>query len=478
MTRHLQDLSEAAKPAAQQRPETPARAATPQSPSPSSEDRRRTLQRLRSAAPVLQRVNGRIIGSAPVIQRMALLPELGEGYVSFGKDEQPRPTRMGALAGDNDWTYRLDAKYEDEPPYQDVLVYKRTPKGKGFQKPVVDPVAEALRKKLVEARKWQPELFDQGHGGAVEGTFEYVANYLFAEVPVKEKQRLWDQVWDVQPAGNDVVRTVKQQLTRRKRMFLEDLIALGLDASWKSSGVVDIAPIKVVKPDTAEIFRTGQLPPKPVGIGFHTTDGPPDKVVGSKAEGGWGGIMQTMTVPFFRARYALDAGWNPLNKFLVENGPTYRRGVEDNELLSTVSVATDSHATVRFPLWNPTRKGDHDQDNRSGEKSFKMEVWLYVVAVRDAYKTYARQTNPFGEIATGSIAPSDVIGWCKLTRWHDYENGDHNQVATADFYYELSALVRNPKYATGGLHDLAFAAAKESIEAERTRSQEKHVSAT
>jgi hypothetical protein len=455
--------------------ERPPRAAGPQPAEPALAQRRQTLQRLQEAPPVLRRVNGEIRAAAPVIQRMTVL---AEDLDTFAQGE-PRPNLAGKLAGDNDWVYQRKPWNEEDDPnfkpeYRDVFVYTRTRKAV-HAKPVIDPVAEALRQKLQAESKWKSELFDAAHGGSVEGTFEYVANYLYAEVPPASKQEIWDQVWDVRVVSGDVVRSVKQQLTRRRRKFLEQLIALGLDTSWKASPAADIAKLNVVKVREGET-TPGQIQPKPVGIGFHTTDGPPDKVLGSVQEGGWGGIVQTMAVPFFRSRYALDAGWNPLGTFLRDKGPTYRRGVEDNELLSTVSVATDSHATLRFPLWNPTRSGQQvPNPKNNAESSYKMEVWLYVVAVREAYATYEKQSNPFGEIATASIAPSDVIGWCKLTRWHDYERYP-DRVETANFWYELSPLQRNPKFGTQAFNNSVFAAATSDVEAERQRSAEKHTS--
>ncbi len=477
MSLSMEDPSEAAKGAAQRRSGPLAPSATPQPTAAGGEVGQAALERVRSLPPILQRVGGEIRGASRVLQRMTdLTSDLGAGFVAFGRTEDPKPSLVGNLAGDADWKYMRQADYDDDPRFVDMLVYKRVAKAT-HQRRVIDPVAEAqrvLKLRLQEARTAQPELFDAAHGGGSEGTFEYVANYLYAEVPKHHKQQIWDKVWAVRTVGDDVVRSVKDGVAGRRRLFLAELIALGLDFSWKPTGAAEIAKIKTVKAQEGDT-APGDVQPKPVGIGFHTTDGKPTDVLRSKATSGWGGILQTLSVPFFRRRYALDAVWNPLGQALIEKGPAFRRTVEDNELLSTVSIATDSHATLRFPLWMPGKEGTEKPNPKEpgNPPCFEMQAYLYVVAVREAYVTYERQSNPFGEIASAGVYPSDVIGWCKLTRWHDYYEYP-NQVATADFWYDLSDLERNPQFGRGAFQDRVFNAAKESIDAERNTGREKH----
>jgi len=217
--------------------------------------------------------------------------------------------------------------------------------------------------------------------------------------------------------------------------------------------------------------------PEASGVGFHTTDGTPQDVAKSRQQGGWGGITRPQTVGFFRTRYALDQSWNPLGTWLEGNGPTFRTGIKDNELLSTVSIATDLHGSVRFPLADtPGRRGRSHVPNPNPPPdglSFEMEVSIFAVRVRSGYATFAKQgANAFGEIATGDIPIEDIIGWSRMTRWHPYSAENADVPLTIGFRYVISPFQRNPAFPAGGIHDRLFAAAKAEIDREVARSNQ------
>ena len=97
-----------------------------------------------------------------------------------------------------------------------------------------------------------------------------------------------------------------------------------------------------------------------------------------------------------------------------------------------------------------------------------MEVYIYAVSVREGFATFASQgKNAFGEIATGDIPIEDIIGWTKITRWHDFEDPAKTVPSTADFWYDMSQLQRNAKFPVGGIYDRLFTAATAEIEKER-----------
>lgn len=411
------------------------------------------------------------IGTEVLIQRWE---DLGGGLVGFRPDERPKPNRFkGRLEGDDIHEYERQAAKDAE--HNDLEVWSRKVRLGAPVLAAVDPAAEKLRKELLAEKTAQANLFDKAFGGDQKGTIAYVANYLYAEVP--NKQEIWDEVWNVEVVNDAVKRTLKPFETFK---FLERLIALGLDTTWRSVG-----------PKRAGLITIRRKGLPSLGVGFHTTLGSPGVVLTSAKKQapdgaqGWGGIKQTMTVPTFRRDYALDQPWNPLGEYLRRNGPAFRVGNKDNELLSTVSVATQTHATVRFPLWNSARPGsevEHNVDNKT-ERTFKMEVYLYAVEVSEAFPTSARQGgNAFAEVATASIPSNQVIGHSRLTRYHQGDgpatkaNGWPEQYSTADFWYELTPLTRNPAYRGRGLGDQVFAVAAKAVDAEIAAAKAKHTS--
>ena len=416
--------------------------------------------------------------------------DLGKDLVEF-EESDTLPNMFGKLASDPGFEYK--PKFE-----QGERVYERTVKGAAFKVAKVDPLEkekrerEQLKEKLGTA---QPTLFDQSFGGDKEGTFEYVANYLYGEVfsvSKEEAQKVWDRVYTVEDKPL-TPPALKRKEIHGKRKLLSDMIDIGLDASWKKVPVQELVKTAVeggAMPgkDMQTTVWTNYLaaeddgttkPMKTLGVGFHTTDGPPGSVAKAKKDGGWGGVTRPITVDFFRKRYALDqTGWNPLGAWLAKAGPTFRKGIKDNELLSTVSVATATHGSVRFPLAD--RKRNHvTEKNKDDKDAFKMEAYMYAVVVREGYATFASQgKNAFGEIATGDIPIEDIIGWTKITRWHDYEDVGQTVPATADFYYEMTQLQRNDKFTAGELNDRVFGIANGEIEKERVLSAKKYTAAT
>ena len=443
-----------------------------------------------SALLALQRSAGNSI-VAGMLQRMIARPDLGPDYVEFTEEEErtgAAPSAVGNLAGDADHRYVKDATKGER-------VFRKTPKrGVGYKPPQVDAAEKERQRKealATQLGKVQPTLFDAAAGGATEGSFEYVANYLFSEVygiePTRTKATaIWNRVWGVAepPQGGDPERVRKVGYDRKA--LLQEMIDAGLDATWKSIPVQELVKVKAGTAEPAKSMKVIQREvwdyfaavadwtpwPETSGVGFHTTDGAPGQVAKAKGAGGWGGITRTITVPFFKQRYGLGQDWNPLGPWLEEHGPTFRKGIKDNELLSTVSVATATHGSVRFPLADtPGRKGTHKVRhaiNGVAQDTFHMEVYMYVVRVGSGYATFAKQgADAFGEIATGDIPIEDIIGWTKIERWHPYANAALNVPLTIGFEWTMEALTPNPEWGTGGIYDRILAIAKQEINAER-----------
>lgn len=430
-------------------------------------------QLTREAVLALQRSAGNQAARALIQREVTDRPDLGADIVEFGETD-PLPSLVGNLSTDPANKYVKQTSLGER-------IYKKVPKG-GYSGPKLDPAEkERLRKAGIERelKKAKPTLFTAAQGGAKEGTFEYVANYLFSEVfgaKPDVAQEIWDNVWEVQdvPDGDPVAVRVKGVDPKE---LLQWMIDVGLDASWAKVPVDQLvktpvgdkkpgASMPVIAWDTSDYFKAiyNWTPwPETSGVGFHTTDGAPGAVGKAKDDGGWGGITRPITVGFFQTRYALNEAWNPLKTWLDKKGPVFRQGIKDNELLSTVSVATAIHGSVRFPLADtPGRKGKHHVDH-GGKDTFEMEVYIYAVRIGEGFATFAKQgPNAFGEIATGDIPIKDIIGWSKIERWHPY-SGETGNPLTIGFDYKMTPLTRNPQFPVGGIYERIYASAVQEI---------------
>ncbi|MBD2449063.1 DUF4157 domain-containing protein [Nostoc sp. FACHB-152] len=400
--------------------------------------------------------------SRHLVQRMK---DVGVHHDTFGDlveldDNEPLPKN------DDNYVYTLAPSSDDGK--------RRRWRGKRAKNKKIDldEIEKSKKKsKIADLKKPKPDLFDEKSGGDKEGTFEYVANYLFAEVCKADSEtakQIWSEVWKVDDSQDEPKLVPAQQEIpdQAKKELLNHMIEKGLDISWEKLPIKDIMQLEVENEKPASSMDILEINPgiwdyladvwywrpwsqsKTLGVGFHTTDGNPSTVLKSKNEGGWGGITRPITAPFFQKRYALSESWNPLGGWLEDKGPAFRKGIKDNELLSTVSVATSLHACVKFPLANKNRK-HIKENNRDQHESFKMTAYVYAVIVKDGYATFTKQDNPFPEIATGDIAIQDIIGYAKITRWHDYQKNGNNQQENTDnpndssFYYEVDDFVEN-----------------------------------
>lgn len=414
-----------------------------------------------------------------VLQRMQLIKKSPFGDLIELEDKEELPKNDG-------YEYR-PAPESDTGKKRYWRQQKAKPK-KRDKKELEKIKKESIRKNL---QKRQSDLFDQKHGGDKEGTFEYVANYLYAEVHKadgKAADEIWAKVWEVKDdeITKEPKRVRKDNLDQKE--LLQEMIDIGLDASWKKLPIKEVMDIEVKNKKPASTMGILQIDPtiwdylsdiwywrpwtqsKTLGVGFHTTDGEPSTVMKSKDEGGWGGITRPMTAPFFQKRYALDKSWNPLGTWLNKKGPTFRKGIKDNELLSTVSIATDLHKSIKFPLANKNRTHE-EENNKDNINSFKMTAYAYAVVVTDAYATFEKQDNPFPEIATGDVPIKDIIGSTKITRWHDYHENSTEHPNDSSFYYQVDNFVENPE---GPKNEALTNIARNKVAEERNKSANKY----
>lgn len=426
--------------------------------------------------PVSTPARGPSSGEAVPIQRFRE-EKRGSGnfiftYIILDADESGPP--------DDGFKYSAVA---DEPGTYKRVGKKPTTKGMSDDQLRAKMAAEALASR----NKPKETLYEADEGGAVEGTFEYVANYLFTEMwkaNQGEAEKLWASF-----LANGRKRRAADIPDKEKRLLLTRMMEFGLESFGNAKPIATIKTelqqsntrgqdVRILQPaeyaaDPRDVTDpvVGAAPLRqPIGIGFHSTDKGPDVVAAPKDSsggGGWGGIQRPSTVEYFQKRYALgkNVSWNPLKR-PIERGENYfRKGIKDNELLSVVSVAIVVRDTIKFPLAAPSKgkKVEH-----GGAPAFEMHAYIYAVAVRSAFNTAKRQkdlgtTNPFGEIGVHSIPIDDLIGCAEIVRFHDLEQRPGGKEYPKDSCFEFEIGELKP-LAAGERYPKLFAAAKAEVE--------------
>jgi hypothetical protein len=117
----------------------------------------------------------------------------------------------GTLESAPDHKFQLHVKHGDR-------VYARTLKGTGPKIVIRGPLEVARENKVKDLKKARSTLFNAAQGGAAEGSFEYVASYLFGEVfgtDPEAAQKMWDEVWEVRDVARGAGKAVPRNRQRR-----------------------------------------------------------------------------------------------------------------------------------------------------------------------------------------------------------------------------------------------------------------------
>jgi hypothetical protein len=300
---------------------------------------------------------------------------------------------------------------------------------------------ESTASHLEQARqKRATKLYDE----VKEGTYEYVVSYLWESLEPNDQKDLFSQLY--QEEKDEVIPIIPQANEEKKGVIL---------ALAKKALVPYGQPTQVRGLETGlyknKITTLGMdNNNKKVAIGFHGTLGEPKDVLKSKKEKGWGGLTQTIGVPYFQKRYALNEPWNPLKSYLNNIGPSARLGMnKDNELLTTVSLATEPQAAIKFPF---------RQENKE-----EVTGYLYATVFDEAYPTAKHQkSDAFPEIAVKEVKPENIVGYVQVNK--DYNPNRIREVATKNnfnsptpslemkemknenFIYKTSDFIENPPF--------------------------------
>ena len=311
-----------------------------------------------------------------------------------------------------------------------------------------DPALVKKETELKEAR----EAAQKGEGGflhgedlfpgktVAEGTFEYVAQYLYDSVSdVNLREKIWRQI-NKRAAPGAIPEAEQSQILQemiQKAYIPFDKIASAQELAGQTpKDLTDLYQLYTIQAaDASELQGLDS-----VGVGFHATSGKPDEVKDKpKPEGGWEGIKKPGTVDFFRKRYALDAPWNPLAAYFQKHKANFRLGKnKDNDLLSTVSVALRMYPALKFPF----PKGKERMQGTN----------LYAVVVKKGYPTFVQQRalgedRPFPEIAVDDVSPEDIVGYAFVSRWYPGGKDDDDKAQfAADFEYKVYDFIVNTKF--------------------------------
>ncbi|HTX00542.1 MAG TPA: hypothetical protein VMD59_17310, partial [Acidimicrobiales bacterium] len=271
-------------------------------------------------------------------------------------------------------------------------------------------------------------------GSQREGSFEYVAQYLYESLDDHGQDRIYRMTHVLKPGANELQEDgwEERQITdeAERRDVLDTAMRLGL-----------VEHLQLIEPDKVHALAKGAKVEKleelyalllvdsasfsqitgtqTLGVGFHATTGTAKQVKEDpEGEGGWGGIRRPMDARFFQNRYALHEKWNPLTSYIGQMGALYRLGKNrDNELLSTVSVATRMNPAIKFPF--PKGKERHQPTN------------VYAVVFKKVRPTFVLQQQRghelFQEVAAEQIPPESIIGDSRVMRYYNQGGEDEDR---------------------------------------------------
>ncbi len=162
---------------------------------------------------------------------------------------------------------------------------------------------------------------------------------------------------------------------------------------------------------------------KDVGLGFHGTGRSPETVTKVHQ-----GTKPKISLP---GEWASFPDVSPFKRMDPGNIPAlFRLGQKDNELYSTVSVATNFEASTDFPLLHGMDEGSPQtwavKWKDTSDNKYHSYVAVFIVGVEKGYDTNAiqkmfgeQQVGKHGEKATGAISLGNHYGYVTYERIHE-----------------------------------------------------------
>ncbi|MFK7887713.1 MAG: DUF4157 domain-containing protein [Gammaproteobacteria bacterium] len=145
-----------------------------------------------------------------------------------------------------------------------------------------------------------------------------------------------------------------------------------------------------------------------------------------------GGQTSKADVPVLREQYGMDKAWHPMSDPAVSNAAYYRKGMNDNDLFTVVSIAVSFLDATKFPLIEEMK--DHETYHDAGG-ALCSDVTVYVLYVSDGFDTFAKQrrdeaTYGKGEFATRHVPFDQHLAAIRVRRRHKGATGNDGHVAT------------------------------------------------
>jgi hypothetical protein len=271
--------------------------------------------------------------------------------------------------------------------------------------------------KELEAKTRLLKAFDANYdyhnlyaGTPQRGSFEYVATLYYKDYvdqvgPSAARDKYFWKLWKLEIEGNKAKMWYEPPSTLEKYMFIANLMQETLIPASKMMREIE-----------------GMIQEREYY--WHGTDTLPSEIAA-------GGGLKTAILRD-DPKYALNEDWNPMKTFLGEV-PYFRQGKADNELASTISLALNPTAAIKFPILT-TESKMMEKPAFNGYPYYK-KAYLIVAHVEKgkSIPTWqiqaAKGKGEFYEIGTTVVLPENFIANWTVERWHK---------TSEDFWFRIS----------------------------------------
>jgi len=260
--------------------------------------------------------------------------------------------------------------------------------------------------------------------GITDDLLEYVGA-LMLQVKTESKQKL------------ENLRSKKGIINKNEKLTFRDEVDWIIPSKGDQEEILQMLhshtmkemPEKLAKEIMPELIK---VEGKEYGLGFHGTGRTPNTVIN----------VHKGTSPRIRVDMAKLPDVSPFKKMNPQQHPAlFRLGQKDNELFTTVSIATNFEASTDFPLIHTWKEGKSENTDdgkpkiwEEGGKTHSI-ITVFIVGIEKGFDTNAMQQSmrensvgKYGEKATGPIELGNHYGYVVYERIHDgptREDGHH-----------------------------------------------------
>lgn len=320
----------------------------------------------------------------------------------------------------------------------------RTGAGDAIPKISPDDVSWGTKANQAESRRtWETSRGSGAGRGIASGPFDYGLLVPTPDLP-RNDYRYWvyymlHQIRSVERKKHflerifepDESRTVRSTLDtdEKKRKILNEIFQEGF-----------VSYEELAKQKNKELVKPGAQLANSIqgettfGYGFRGDNRDPATMM---AAGGFTTKADARNVPF-RESMGLNADWNPF-KFqtelpgqnLAKNAGYFRKGDEDNDLTTIISVTPNFIDATKFPFIQEYKQGSMMVDVGGGIQRRQSKTYVYLVLVEQGFDTKTAQGgNAFPEIATRTVPWSNIAAVYEIKRLHCGEDANDGHEAS------------------------------------------------